>query len=774
MGTGSDAPVYVTTRDDESGLTTVSLARGQAVLAPFVAPEIGRFEVVRALLLAVRVAMTVWAFTLGAVAARSADDVVSLDRAVRTLTVIGVVIAALWFVLGAVWAVLRTRNVRRLDGRYPTRWRAARVWVYAPVWITLMSFTLVRLEPHPDLDIRPPIIVVGFVLAMQPVYRIVQRIFKSLVRVRPDAATFVLFLVDTIAFGLIWWRIADWPDRAVDIDSTTTDLITSAAFAAAIALLVGLLAAVYLDLEADCAEDTRLLALRTRHDHRIARLQGLDPLESATRWALWTARQAADRAAADVAAAPPQAATAPPAPATIEPVGLVVDPLAGPLAPVAFEPWTAQPAPGAPAPAVSDHDGEDTEPSTVERLRRLAEHERGLSVAGSPVVPPPAVPVPPAVPAPQPAVAADDAAPAVAARAGGDAASPRPVGEDSVARALRRRFAEAERDAQRSRRGPGGGTVPQPPADVVSGPDRELAVSIGADLDSGVRRDFADRVRRLSQRFDPGLITPERSRDAGVADAPGTTQSASTGDRAHPPRLIALELARYLTVGLLIVAAIAAGWMLVAVSRFGAPDSVFDVEGLEVARAVAVLGFLGAGIVALGWAFGAASYASKLEPTVQRWRFGAPAVGAVVAAVVAAAVEGRTAGPWSLGAMILVSALLLVALRGLLPVFDMFSVTVWTLNAWLFATVATVVFILASPLGSEFGGSVDAGRVAFGAVLVGLSSMIGAVLVSLTTAEYENALRGSTELARISERRRARSRDTSGSSRPPSGSPPSG
>jgi hypothetical protein len=67
----------------------------------------------------------------------------------------------------------------------PTTWRAARVWFYARHGL-LMSATLVRLEPHPDLDVRPPIIVVGFVLAMLPIYLLVQRLFRSLVRSRPD------------------------------------------------------------------------------------------------------------------------------------------------------------------------------------------------------------------------------------------------------------------------------------------------------------------------------------------------------------------------------------------------------------------------------------------------------------------------------------------------------------------------------------------------------------------------------------------------------------
>lgn len=761
--------MYITTHDDESGLTTVSLARGQAVLAPFVAPRIGRFEMVRALLLAVRVAMTVWAFTLGAVAARSADDVVSLDRAVRTLTIIGVVIAALWFVLGAVWSVLRTRNILCLDGRYPTRWRAVRVWIYAPVWIAVMSVTLVRVEPHPDLDIRPPIIVVGFVLAMLPIYRIVQRIFRSLVRVRPDAATFVLFVVDTIAFGLIWWRIATWPERAVDIDATTTDLVTSAAFAAAIALLVGLLAAVYLDLEADRAEDTRLLALRTRHDHRIARLQGLDPLESATRWALWTARQAADRAAADAAAMKaqaPRSATAPPAPSTIEPVGAVVDPVvdsvasrSDPYAPTVGDPSVPE-LPAEPSLPALDS------PSTVERLRRLAEHDREAPSDRAPVTATSAG-VGPAAAAPHlPPRAAEQPTFAVA-----DAAVSAPLtGEDSVTRALRRRFAEAERDAQRSRRGP----VPPAPVDSVTGPDRELAASIGSDLDRGVRRDFADRVRTLSQRFDADRPAHERSRDEGTMLAAGATQAKTAGPAIRPARLIALELARYITVVLLVVASIASGWMLVAVSRFGAPDNVLDVDGLELARAIAVLAFIAAGIGSLAWAFGAARYAAKVDPTVRVWPFGALLLAAVPVAVAAVLIEGRAAGPWSLGAMIVTAALVLAALRSLLPVLDVFSVTTWMVNAWLFDIVATIVFVLASPLGSEFTGGLDAGRVAFGAVLVGLSSTIGAVLVALTTMEYENALRGSVELARVIESRRARSRGTPGSSPPPSGSPPSG
>jgi hypothetical protein len=621
---------------------------------------------------------------------------------------------------------------------------------------------------------------------------------------------------------LIWWRIATWPGGAGDIESTTTDLLTSAAFAAAITLLVGLLASVYLDLEVDRSEDTRLLALRTRHDHRIARLQGLDPLESATRWALWTARQAADRALADAApasapAVPPRSATAPPAPSTIEPVGPVVDPLVP--GPIAIDEWLAEtdddprlaarsvaapvdvrstedpdtdlgalpptlpPADWALAAAPADAVDTGTPLSTVERIRRrIVETELGSVADPSSTS---AVPEQSTAVGPDTPPAADQPPPderSQAGSTGGDTAHdetdgdrladsaeehagpPSPMAtDDPLARALRRRFAEADREAQRSRRRPGGHATP--PAEPVGDFGRRLAASIGAELDRGVRRDFADRVRALSQQFDPERAIAEQTRDETNPTARNPAQQ--TESRSRPVRLTALEVVRYLTLVLLVIGAIASGGMVVAVSRFGAPDNVVDIDGLDVARSVAVHAFIAAGICALAWMFGAAWYAARVEPTLRAWPF-AVLLGCGVPTVVVIGLERGAAGPWSLGAMIVIAGLLLAGLRLLLPVFDTFAVTTWTLNAWLFDTVAVVVFVLASPLGSEIDVGVNAGRVAFGAVLVGLSLTIGAVLVSLTATEYENALRGSTELARVIESRRARSPGTRGSSRAPS------
>ena len=62
------APLYVVQPDPVRGGTMIDLVRGQAALAPFTPPTLARFEFLRVLLLIVRTAMTVWAFTLGAVA----------------------------------------------------------------------------------------------------------------------------------------------------------------------------------------------------------------------------------------------------------------------------------------------------------------------------------------------------------------------------------------------------------------------------------------------------------------------------------------------------------------------------------------------------------------------------------------------------------------------------------------------------------------------------------------------------------------------------------
>ena len=65
---------------------------------------------------------------------------------------------------------------------------------------------------------RPIIIVSGFALTMMAPYRLIHRVFKSLVRMPPTASCVAFYLVDTSAFGLLWWRATSWStDRGDDL-----------------------------------------------------------------------------------------------------------------------------------------------------------------------------------------------------------------------------------------------------------------------------------------------------------------------------------------------------------------------------------------------------------------------------------------------------------------------------------------------------------------------------------------------------------------------------
>ena len=213
--------------------------------------------------------------------------------AVTTLTRVAMLLGFAWAATGTWWGVIKAHNAARLDARSPTVARALRSFWYAPIWVALMSLTLVRLEPHPDLDVRPPIIVGGFLLAMVPPTRLVLRVFRSFVRVVPVGPVVVFGVLETTAFGLAWWRLATWPVGGV-YDAAAVELTTGIAFALAIVLLVDAAMVWYLDRAGEVAEQIRVLTMRTRHDHRIARVRGLDPLEPSTRWALMEARRAAD------------------------------------------------------------------------------------------------------------------------------------------------------------------------------------------------------------------------------------------------------------------------------------------------------------------------------------------------------------------------------------------------------------------------------------------------------------------------------------------------
>ena len=214
----------------------------------------------------------------------------------RAFGVLGGVLGLLWLVTAARWTMRRTENVHRLDGRYPTRTRAAIVWAYPAVWVAIMAATLMRASPNDDFDFRPPVVITGFVIAMAGGYRVVHRVLRSLVRMPPTATCVAFYLVDVAGFGLVWWRLSSWWGDGADLRNES-GLDQGILVAALVALAAGALVAVLVERAASRAERTRLLTLRTRYDHRVARLNGLDPMSPTTRYALMLARRAAERAA---------------------------------------------------------------------------------------------------------------------------------------------------------------------------------------------------------------------------------------------------------------------------------------------------------------------------------------------------------------------------------------------------------------------------------------------------------------------------------------------
>ena len=782
------------------------LSAGQAALAPFVPPRLVRTGAARAFALLTRVAMLVWAYTVGVIGVRWDGDRDGVHRVITTMTLAAAAIGVAWAVAAVWWSVLRTRNVHRLEGRFPPLGRAVRVWTYPPAWVAMMSLTLVRVAPHPDFDVRPMIIVVGFLVAMVAPYRLVQRIFRSLVRVQPDAAVFVLYIVDTIAFGVIWWRLAVWPSEAARVDRATVDLLAGSVFAAGVALLIGLWLTVYLDRETDRSEDTRVLALRTRHDHRLARLQGLDPMDRATRWALWLARKTADQRVVvaepiDPLLVPPTRVTvsAPPLPRPIEVVAepVVAEPVV--VEPVVVEPVVVEPvaeldvAPAPPEPEVEgatedliEPDPEGSAPASTAALLR----ERVLRAIGVPEVEvggedeaaAPPLPTLPERTAPDvsdvaaalvstgagPAPAVDDAAVesdsaearlrSLQQRIGAPTAGTTGGTADIVARALQRRLAESQRVAERTARRPSlaGRLTPTDDTATVSTVAERLAARLGADLERGGGSEFASRVRELSEQYhrEPSARNALPSADLGEPD--GATPSRGL----VPPRLMLVESCRFLALVLLAVAAAGMVWVLVLSAGQGNRDAS-TLDDIELARSVALHALGLSHVFVLAWLSAAAEVSKRVESSVRWW----PYVG--LAAVSAPCVTGAivldfgAAERWSVVALAIATVACAAGLRLIAFPNEMLGRPAGALNAWMVGVVALLGVLVASPLTSPIDDAVARDSLAFGAIVAGLALMVVTALGGVVMSQYENVLRASTELAVAREsgaRRRERER----------------
>ncbi len=675
---------------------------------PFQTPPLVSTRFTGYLLVGVRVALVLWAVALGIETRRVRLAESSDPGSIDALMVVGVGLGIAWLVVGACWSDQRTRNILRLEGHYPTRARAIRAWVFPAAWVALISFTLLKVEPNPDFDWRPMVIVAGFVITSWIPYQLIRRLFRSLVRVVPDAAILVLYVLDLIASGLLWWWFITWIDTDVATDSSTLALLASAAFAAAMALFVAAILVWYIDRAADRGQVMRERTIRTRHDHRVARLQGLDPLDPATRWALYLARQAADRGAA-----------------------VHLDPV-----PVAH-----------PEPALPAKRSRSRQPTTAPPE---VEVERPAARISQPVEPEPA-------PSPQPAPTAvdPDRVPIRALRRGtGAAASPEPPSsptydaaptqpvEQSGTSGIRRRLAAARATST----GDSGDDWPSDEALAAPGRPRtiteQLAARLGAELAAGGVGDFAATARELSEHY-PSTAHSDPPDGFEAVDASGEIAARPTTSR-----FVVMELLRYLALLLLLTGAVACGWLFLGVVDID-PDAPDTVEPVEHARRVATYALATSHVLMLGWLLAAACYARRLGVRMSRLTLGVLCGASVACLGAALAVDDFRFRAASVLALMVATVALIIGLRAFsasqVALGDATSAT----NVWIGVAAATACLVLLGPLRTPISLTTKSNELIFFAALCGLAMVVEAVLSALSMSEFENTLRASNRPAVI-------------------------
>jgi hypothetical protein len=185
--------------------------------------------------------------------------------------------AIVFCAVGAWWSVGRTRNLHLLEGRVPTVARAVRAWVWPPLWALLATFTVLRLDPTQPVDIRPGVVVVVFLFCAWRPVALLRRIFTSLSRLRFDELIASLAAIQIVTWLVLWWH-------AVEVDADETSDVGGAFQGVAAAASLAFAACTFLiraiDTATTRAQHHRVLALQTREEHRYVRSLGLNPFKS--------------------------------------------------------------------------------------------------------------------------------------------------------------------------------------------------------------------------------------------------------------------------------------------------------------------------------------------------------------------------------------------------------------------------------------------------------------------------------------------------------------
>jgi len=213
----------------------------------FEVPELLPLRGVNIAWIAARVAIVLWTSAIALVAIRttnridngaSIDAIATVGDDMTIVVLVGVVLLAALFAASVMWSRTVAENTRRLRGRWPSLNRATRVWFYPAVWVALAALTFLRVEVTGEFDPLPAIAAIVFAICLYCPFSMLHRIFKTLTRIRPDGAIRAAYLLDLAGFGIIWWRLTDWPDPITPSDSGTVDAMAWAAIASSGLLLI--------------------------------------------------------------------------------------------------------------------------------------------------------------------------------------------------------------------------------------------------------------------------------------------------------------------------------------------------------------------------------------------------------------------------------------------------------------------------------------------------------------------------------------------------------
>jgi hypothetical protein len=732
------------------------------------------------------------------------------DSSIEHLGRLGLIVAALIALTGWVWSDRVTRNVHRLGGRLPTRLRCVSAWALPLAWAALLWLTVLRIDPTEVFDVRPMIIVAVMAAAVWRPYALVRRIVATLTRIRSDALIGTGYVFDLSAFGLLWWQLARWPSNASSVDAGQADVLLGVSAAAAVGLGFSVAVWTLLALDVEQAEGDRLLALRTRHDHRHLRLRGINPMDPEVRWALLRIRQEEElerRAAEEHGHVPRMPAPAPaaqPREVVAEEGSIAIDPVevAPPFQSPEIEPVrpeeglptsaheaapAAEPAPAADeaseavAPPLSEIlDSDAGEQIIAELVDEIATAETSAQILAELVEEvaaeqPPEIAVEPVglTPAPdeetgqqaeaEPQADAEEPRTDLAARLRARLSAgptPRlaarshptiePVEEQAPVSRLARRLDMAGAGSREQQREPSVSRIAAASAPAAA----EAEISSRRDRfaqrlgDSG---DAARSQRSLLERLEEYGITPNVSGGEPVPSL--ADEFRQEEERWIPPRLYELEAVRYLLLVGIVVVAVTSAWIVtrtvsVGGDLVGGQIAPEDLDRINVARRSFVTALSVTLTLVVLWSAVFVSHARRAgAPQTREWLTYSLLAVTIALNVVSFVADGDTRATLSLACLTACVIAALAAVALLAPIAGWFERRTVGLTVWTTGLAFVMVISWLGGLQQPIEPTDALEALTFVAALQAIAAAVVVVIAALSTSDLEDAIRLSPTLA---------------------------